>query len=252
MDSEIQKEILKNLEDSLSDLLTPSEKNSKTEEKKNLGSEISVIFNNAKSFNSIDKTKFIYKNKPLQEQLNYMSNFISDDVFFYENYIVYYDLKPNTNYIEIDPREIWLDEHSFIPKKKNGRGRLNPKNDLITGDAIFDLKIKGDFIENVELQIISDQNYNIPFLKNNNEWILTTFTQKAPFLALNMPFIKFFIKVVNKQSNTSNKISYHYSTFIFNWNLKKQISLAKEITFNINDINFKNIKYDLGWIYLIR
>ena len=81
MDSEIQKEILKELEDSFSDLLTPSEKNSKAERKKNLGSEISVIFNNAKSFNSIDKTKFIYKNKPLQKQLNYMSNFISDDVF---------------------------------------------------------------------------------------------------------------------------------------------------------------------------
>jgi hypothetical protein len=67
-----------------------------------------------------------------------------------------------------------------------------------------------------------------------------------------MPYVKFFIKVVNKQSNTSNKISFHYSTFIIKCNLRNKIYCERNLTFNINDINFKNIKYDFGWIYLIR
>lgn len=198
--------------------------------------ELSSLFNNAKSFSNIDKTSFInLKDKPLQYQLYIVSHFIKDNIFFYSNLINKYNLI--SNYIHIDPRKIYSKYNLDLPIKK-----------LIKGNAYYDLKIKGDSIKNVELQIISNEIYNIPFIKNNDEWVLLTFTKQSPFLIFNIPWVKFFIKIYTKKTNST--VSFYYSTFIINSCLLKKISSMENLTFNINDSKFKNIVYDGGYIFL--
>ena len=69
--------------------------------------DISSLFENAKSFDMIDKSRLILEGKSLQEQFYITSHFIQDKVFCYKDYSNEFYTKSSKSKLLIDPR------HSF-------------------------------------------------------------------------------------------------------------------------------------------
>ena len=112
---------------------------------------------------------------------------------------------------------------------------------LFFNTAIYDLKVKGESIENVEIKILSDSEYSIPFEKTNNEWVLKTFTKIKPLLLPCISWVKFYIKVKTKKTNDEKeKITYSYSILVFNNTLNREIMC--------DSWTFGNIRYQHGYI----
>ena len=64
--------------------------------------DISLLFENAKSFNMIDKSRLILEGRPLQEQFYITSHFIQDKIFCYQAHSNEFYTKSSTNKLLID------------------------------------------------------------------------------------------------------------------------------------------------------
>ena len=219
-----------------------------TNDKKNMTStELSLLLENSTSFNEIDKSKLNKNNKSLQSQFIYINkNFENKIAFYYENLNNEYNINSSINNLFIDPRTLKMNcigHGTGLENKINNLNLIKPINNLIEGHAIYNLKIKGESIEKVEIIILNNKEYIIPFTKVNNEWILTEiFTKSKPFLFSHISWTKFYLKVYrNKNLKKYDKILYTYSTFVF----------TNELCINIlsNKWNFDTITYNNGYIY---
>ena len=204
--------------------------------------DISSLFENAKSFDMIDKSRLILEGRPLQEQFYITSHFIQDKIFCYQAHSNEFYTKSSTNKLLIDPR------HSFKVQcnADNGSyaGFIKSTNKLLHSEALYDLKIIGQYIESVKLKISSCEEYDIPFKKNNDEWILPTFTKKTPLLlGASSVWIKFYLVVTLKDNVTHpSKITYKTSHLFCNETVKRELA--------ISELNFKTVSYKYGYLYI--
>lgn len=204
--------------------------------------EFSSLIENAKSFDMIDKSRLILEDKSLQEQFYMVSHFIQDKLFYYKDYSNEFNTKSSTSKLLIDPRHSFKVQCNGDTSTYSGFNKSDTK--LLASDAIYDLKIIGQNIESVKLKISSEKEYNIPFKKNNDEWILPTFTKKIPLLlGGSSVWIKFYLVVTLKDNITNpSKIIYKSSHFFCKQPLKAKLASS--------DLNFKSVIYKYGYIYI--
>lgn len=204
---------------------------------------LSLIFENAPSFNDINKSQLNLEDKPIQEQLNIINILKNNNSFYYDKCINDYTILSNESRLHIQPESL-MNSMSFGSGHEDKiKNLIQSENPLLIGNAIYDLKVKGKSIENVEIVFLSDNEYSLPFQKINNEWVLNTFTKIKPLLLLCISWVKFYLKVKTKKTNDENeKITYSYSILLFNNTLNREIMC--------DSWNFDNIRYQHGYIKL--
>ena len=202
---------------------------------------LSLIFEKAPSFNNIDKSQLNLEDKPKQEQLQIINIFKNNNAFYYDNCINNYTIFSNENKLHIQPESL-MNSMSFGSGHEDKiKNLIQPENPLLIGNAIYDLKVKGESIENVEIVFLSDNEYSLPFQKINNEWVLNTFTKIKPLLLPCISWVKFYLKVKTKNTNDQKEnISYSYSILLFNDTLNREIMC--------DSWTFDNIRYQHGFI----
>lgn len=202
---------------------------------------LSLIFEKAPSFDDIEKSELNLENKSKQEQLRIINILKNKNVFYYD-YKNYYTFLSNQNKLHIQPESL-MNGMSFglgLGVNQKSNNLIEPDNPLLIGNAIYDLKLEGNNIENVEIVFLSDNEYVIPFEKINNKWVLKTFTKKTPLLLICISWVKFHLNVEIKKNSENEKITYSYSILLFNDNLNTKIIC--------DNWNFNNIRYQHGFI----
>ena len=160
---------------------------------------LSLIFEKALSFDDIEKSELNLENKSKQEQLRIINIFKNKNVFYYD-YKNYYTLLSDHNKIHIQPESLMNGISFGLGFNQKSNNLINPDEPLLIGNAIYDLKLEGNNIENVEIVFLSDKEYVIPFKKINNKWVLKTFTKKTPLLLNCISWVKFHLNVEIKKN----------------------------------------------------
>lgn len=202
--------------------------------------ELIKIQENAISFNKIDKSKYDLKNLSFQEQIGAVRNYF--DCLYYDNIINNYNLNSGINNLLIDCRSMSMNCVGFGTgnedrlKKEN---LIKPNNQLIEGNTIYDLKIKGETIKDVSIIILGDKEYSIKFENINDQWILPFFTKTKPFLLSAIPWNKFYIKII---TDKACNVNYSYSLSIFSHEINNKIVM--------NNWKMDKIEYKFGSVII--
>ena len=116
---------------------------------------------------------------------------------------------------------------------------LQSEEELIVGNCIYDLKVKGESIKNVELKILSEIEYSLPFDKVDGVWILKNFSKSQPLLLGCITWCKFYLRIETFDDD-ERTIDYSYSVIICNDDMIRKIVC--------NSWTFENISYEHGFI----
>tara|TARA_B100000676_G_C17862135_1_gene723934 strand:+ start:69 stop:521 length:453 start_codon:yes stop_codon:yes gene_type:complete len=116
---------------------------------------------------------------------------------------------------------------------------LQSEDELIVGNCIYDLKVKGESIKSVEFKIVSEKEYSLPFDKVNDVWILKKFSKSQPLLLGCITWCRFYLRIETYDDN-ERSIDYSYSVIICKDDMIKKIVC--------NSWTFDNVSYEHGFI----
>lgn len=208
--------------------------------------ELSSFFEKCISLEKIDVSKFNIDNNPIEEQLVIVNIFFKEPAFYYDKCDGVFSVNPGNNFLNIQTRSI----KNIISFETRGEGILQPISPLIGGDCIYDLKVKGNSIKNVELKILSEVKYSLPFEHIDNEWVLKKFSKSEPLLLGCMAWCKYYLEVTkeeNEEKDNDNNEDHNKSDIMYSYSI---IICRNEILNRIigDKLKFDNITYDKGYI----
>lgn len=189
------------------------------------------IFKNSISFDEIDKSKYNLDNKSLKEQFIFVNIIGPYPSFYYNKCKKNFKTEMGLNKLNIQPRSI---QNIMSLEDENSEN-------LVCGDCIYDLTVKGKFISKANLKISSNLDYSIPFEKiDDNKWVLKKFTKSQPFMLGCMVWCKFYLEL---ESDSQDYVEYSYSIIMCKNNILEKMVSGKFI--------FGDITYENGFIKIL-